>query len=61
MATQAQSLLADRPSPLGLFVGLSVLGHVLAVVVWLVVGWLMAGPKVDLEQKPIKADQKKIN
>jgi hypothetical protein len=55
MATQAQSLLADRPSPLGLFVGLSVLGHVVAVVLWLLVGWLMAGPKVDLAQKPIKA------
>ena len=49
------SLLEDRPSPLPLFVGGSVIAHVLAVGVWLLMGWLMAGPKVDLEQQPIKA------
>jgi protein TonB len=36
-------------------VGLSVVGHVLAVGVWLVLGWAFAGPKIELDQKPIKA------
>ena len=54
MSTPA-SLLQDRPSPLPIFVGLSTLGHVLAVAAWLLLGWVFAGPKVDLEQTPIKA------
>lgn len=54
-SSAASSLLVDRPSPLPLFVGASVLGHVLAVGLWLLLGWIFAGPKVDLEQKPIKA------
>lgn len=49
------SLLEDRPTPLPLFFAGSVVAHVLAVGVWLLVGWLMAGPKVDLQQTPIKA------
>ncbi len=55
MTAAAQSLLHDRPTPLPMFVAVSVAGHVLAVVLWLVVGWLFAGPKVDLTQTPIKA------
>ncbi len=55
MNARAASLLEDRPSALPLFVGLSVLGHVLAVTVWLVLSWLVAGPKVNLEPTPIKA------
>lgn len=55
MSAQAQSLLVARPSPLPMFVGLSVAGHVLAVGVWLVLGWLFAGPRMELDQKPIKA------
>lgn len=51
----ATSLLSDRPSPLPIFVGLSVVGHGLAIGLWLLLGWLFAGPRVDLEQKPIKA------
>ncbi len=54
-AARAASLLDDRPSALPVFIGVSVVGHVLAVVVWLVASWLIAGPKVELEQKPIKA------
>ena len=49
-----QSLLHDRRDALPMFVALSVGLHVLAVAVWLIVGWIMAGPKVDL-QVPIKA------
>lgn len=55
MSARAVSLLEDRPSTLPLFVGLSVLGHVLAVVVLLVFNWVWGAPKIDLEQKPIKA------
>jgi TonB family protein len=54
MTARAQSLLDDRPDPLPTFVAVSVAGHVLVVGLWLVVGWLMAGPKVDL-QVPVKA------
>lgn len=55
MAAQALSLLHDRPTPLPLFVAASVAGHVLAVALWLITGWILAGPKVDLTQTPIKA------
>ena len=54
MSAQA-SLLQPRPSALPLFVGASVLAHVLVVVFGLVFAWLFQGPKVDLEQKPMKA------
>lgn len=49
------SLLTARPSPLPVFVLLSVLGHGLVVGGALVLSWALAGPKVELEQKPIKA------
>jgi TonB family protein len=55
MTTQAPSLLDDRPSALPLFVAGSVVGHGLAIAAWLILGWAFAGPKVDLEQTPIKA------
>lgn len=51
----SSSLLTARPSPLPVFVLLSVLGHGLVVGGWLVLSWALSGPKVDLEQKPIKA------
>lgn len=54
MTARAQSLLDDRPDPLPTFVAVSVAGHVIAVGLWLVVGWLMAAPKVDL-QVPVQA------
>ena len=54
MTAPVQSLLQPRRDPLPLFVALSVGAHVLGVAVWLIVGWIMAGPKVDL-QVPIKA------
>ena len=49
------SLLQPRPTPLPMFVGLSVVGHVVGVVLWLVLGWLFAGPKIELQAEPIKA------
>jgi protein TonB len=49
------SLLVPRPTALPLFVLASVLGHGLVVGGWLVLSWAFAPPKVDLEQKPIKA------
>jgi TonB family protein len=55
MSATPVSLLEDRPSALPLWFGASVVAHVLAVGVWLLVGWLTAGPKVEFEQQPIKA------
>jgi TonB family protein len=54
MSAQPLSLLQDRPDPLATFVAVSVVGHVLAVGLWLVGGWLLAPPKVDL-QVPVQA------
>lgn len=54
-AQVAHSLLRPRPSGLLPFLLLSVLGHVLLTVGALVLSWALAGPKVDLEQQPIKA------
>ncbi len=55
MTASTHSLLQARPTPLPMFVAGSVAAHVLGVCLWLLVGWLMAGPKVDIDQKPIKA------
>jgi protein TonB len=56
MQAQAEhSLLRPRPSGLLPFVILSVAGHVLLTVGALLLSWALAGPPVDLEQKPIKA------
>lgn len=55
MATAPTSLLESRPSPLPLYMGVSVVAHVVAIVGALVFSWLTAGPKVDIDQKPIKA------
>ncbi len=49
------SLLVPRSTALPLFVLASVLGHGLVVGGALVLGWAFAGPRVELEQKPIKA------
>ena len=54
MTARIQSLLDDRPDPLPTFVVVSVVGHVLAVGLWLVVGWLMAAPRLPL-QVPVQA------
>jgi TonB family protein len=51
----SQSMLVARPSRLGLFLGLSVAGHGLLVVVGLVYSYLTAGPKVDPNIPVIKA------
>ncbi len=55
MTARAVSLLDERPSALPMWVGVSLVGHVVAVAAWLVLSWVLAGPKVDLEAKPIKA------
>jgi TonB family protein len=54
-STHLPTLLEPRPSALPLYLALSVVGHVVLVALWLIVGWVFAGPKVDLEQTPIKA------
>lgn len=53
--TAAQSLLAKRPSRLAPFVALSLASHAAIVGAMLVLSWVLAGPKVDLDPKPIKA------
>lgn len=55
MSARTASLLDDRPSPLPLFVGVSVVGHVVVVLLLIIFNWLWGAPKIDLEQKPIKA------
>jgi TonB family protein len=56
MQAQAEhSLLRPRPSGLLPYLILSVAGHVLLTVAALVLSWAFAGPKMDVEQKPIKA------
>ena len=55
MSARTASLLDDHASPLPIFVGLSVVGHVVVVVLLLIFNWLWGAPKIDLEQKPIKA------
>jgi len=51
----SQSMLVARPSRLSLFLGVSVAGHVLLLVVGLVYSALTAGPKVDPNIPVIKA------
>jgi TonB family protein len=51
----AQSLFVNRPSPLGRYVAFSLGAHVLAVAAALVLGPLLHGPALNLDQKPISA------
>lgn len=53
-ATQ-QSLLAPRRSPFAGFLVLSVVGHGVLLGLGLVASWVLAGPRLDLDPKPIKA------
>lgn len=53
--TAAQSLLAKRPSRMGPFMALSLASHAAIVGVMLVLSWVLAGPRLDLDPKPIKA------
>lgn len=55
MTGTAESLLRPRPSGLLPFVIASIVGHVLLSGAWVLVSWALSGPKMDLEQKPIKA------
>jgi protein TonB len=54
-AQASYSLLRPRPAGLLPFVLASVVGHVLLTAAALTLSWAFASPKVDLEQKPIKA------
>lgn len=51
----SQSMLVTRPSRLGLFVGVSVAGHALLLVVAIIYTQLTAGPRVDPNPPVIKA------
>lgn len=51
----SQSMLAARPSRLGLFLGVSIAGHVLLVVLGLVYSHVTSGPKVDPNPPVIRA------
>jgi TonB family protein len=51
----SQSMLVARPSRLGLFLGVSLAGHGLLVVLGLVYSFLTAGPRVDPNIPVIKA------
>jgi protein TonB len=56
METRApSSLLRPRPSGLWPFVLASVVGHVLIAAGALTLSWALSSPRVDLEQKPIRA------
>lgn len=55
MNPTADSLLRPRPSGMAPYLAGSVLAHVGVVVGWLLLSWAFAGPKLDLDQKPIKA------
>lgn len=54
-ATRTESLLEPRPSPLMAFVAVSLAAHLLAVGGFSLASWLLAGPRVVLDQQPIKA------
>ena len=51
----SQSLLVSRRSRLGLYLGASVAGHVLVLLVVALYARFTEGPRVDLNQKPIRA------
>lgn len=55
MNARTESLLEPRPTPLVGFVALSIGAHVLVVALFAVATWLLAAPKVTLDQEPIKA------
>jgi len=50
-----ESLLRPRPTLMLPFVAISLAGHVAFVAVALLLSWAMAGPRINLEQTPIKA------
>jgi TonB family protein len=51
----SQSMLAARPSRLGLFIGVSVAGHGLLVVLGLLYSFITSGPRVDPNPPVIRA------
>jgi TonB family protein len=55
MNAATYSLLAPRPSKLMPYLAASLVGHLVVVLGFLVLSWVLAGPRMDLEQKPIKA------
>jgi TonB family protein len=55
MNVTPSSLLHDRRSSVGPFLAASVFGHAAVLAFGLAYSWAFAGPKVDLDQKPITA------
>jgi len=55
MTAAAESLLRPRPQPLLPFLVVSVAGHLLFIGAALVLSWALAGPRIELDQEPIKA------
>jgi TonB family protein len=55
MPSSAESLLVPRPTKLLGFVMASVVGHVVVAGCLLALSFVLAGPRIDLDQKPIKA------
>lgn len=53
--TTPTSSLHPRPTQMGPFLAISVAGHVVVVVLFLVLSWVLSGPRINLEQTPIKA------
>jgi protein TonB len=51
----AQSLLARRSQSVGPFVLFSLLSHAVVVGGFMILSWVLAGPRIDLDSKPIKA------
>jgi TonB family protein len=51
----AQSLFVHRPDPLGRYVVLSVVGHVVALLAFMALSLFTGAPTIDLDQKPIHA------
>lgn len=53
--TAAQSLLARRPSKVAPFLVFSLASHGVVVGGFMALSWALAGPRIDLDAKPIKA------
>ena len=53
--TASQSLLVHRPDPMGRFILISIIGHVVVLAGFMVVSLWVHAPMIDLDQKPIHA------
>lgn len=50
-----KSLLASRPSPVGAFLVISAVGHVVLIAVAMILSWVLGPSLIDLDPKPITA------